>query len=256
MRALILGIGDAFTARYFGSSALIEAPGGYVLLDCPDLIHRALRAATTAAGWSVDTADIDDVIITHLHGDHCNGLESFGFSRLFLRRRDPSSPLPRLYTNEPSLSRLWERLAPGMDGAATTSPPRKLENFFHAHPLDPDAAATIAGLSVRCRFTKHPIPTTALLISDGSATLGWSSDTPHDAGLIDWLSAADVIVHESNVGPAHTAIEALNGLPDDLRTKIRLIHLPDAFDPSVTDIRMLREGEGVEVGKRRSDGAT
>ena len=43
MRALILGVGDAFTGRHFGSSALLEGPSGYVLLDCPDLVHRAIR---------------------------------------------------------------------------------------------------------------------------------------------------------------------------------------------------------------------
>ncbi len=79
MRALILGIGDAFTRRHFSTSALVEAPGGRVLIDCPDLIHRVLHEATTQAGWSVDASGVDDVILTHLHGDHCNGLESFAF---------------------------------------------------------------------------------------------------------------------------------------------------------------------------------
>ncbi len=86
MRVLILGVGDAFTRRYFGSSALIEAPGGYVLLDCPDAIHRCLHEATSRAGWSADASSIDDILLTHLHGDHCNGLESFGFARRILNQ--------------------------------------------------------------------------------------------------------------------------------------------------------------------------
>lgn len=47
MRVFILGIGDAFTRLHFGSSALIEGPHGWVLLDCPDPIHRAIHEATS-----------------------------------------------------------------------------------------------------------------------------------------------------------------------------------------------------------------
>ena len=43
MRLLITGIGDAFTARSFGTSAVIAAPGGQVMIDCPDPVHRVLR---------------------------------------------------------------------------------------------------------------------------------------------------------------------------------------------------------------------
>ena len=130
-----------------------------------------------------------------------------------------------------------------MDGTGADRPPRTLADFFELQRLEPDHASTIAGLSVRCRFTKHPIPTTGLLVSDGKAVLGWSSDTPYDEGLIEWLSQADLIVHESNVGSPHTPIESLNALPDELRAKIRLIHLPDDFDPGSTDMTPLAEGQ-------------
>ena len=50
MRVLVLGVGDAFTARSFGSSAVVEAPRGRVLVDCPDPIHRVLREAGETAG--------------------------------------------------------------------------------------------------------------------------------------------------------------------------------------------------------------
>jgi ribonuclease BN (tRNA processing enzyme) len=125
MRILIVGVGDAFTRKHFGSSALIEttAAGGpspsYVLIDCPDLIHRALHEATARARWTVDASNIHDIIITHLHGDHCNGLESFGFFRRITRVQNPgaNTPKPRLHTSAPVAERLWQRLAPAMDAA-------------------------------------------------------------------------------------------------------------------------------------------
>ena len=247
MRVLITGVGDAFTSRHFGSSALVDGPGGLVLLDCPDLIHRALREATAAAGWTADATAIDDVILTHLHGDHCNGLESLGFMRRALSIQDPDRPRPRLHTSEAAAARLWERLGPAMDAPFGDDKPSRLDDFFDVAVLPDDDTAQVAGLTVRTRFTKHPIPTLGLMISDGERTLGWSGDTAFDPDHIEWLREADLIVHESNRGPAHTAIESLNGLPDELRTKMRLIHLPDDFDAGCTDIRSLRQGDVLEV---------
>lgn len=240
MRALILGIGDAFTRLSFSTSALIEAPGGYVLIDCPDLVHRVIHEASARAGWKVAVPDIHDILLTHLHGDHCNGLESFGFAR-----RGARGPVPRIHTSAPSAVRLWERLAPAMDGAASGAP-RALDEYFAVSVLEPGRPAQVAGLEIECRFTKHPIPTIGLRIRDGDATLGWSSDTPFEQAHVDWLADADVIVHESNRGAPHTPIEKLNALPDEVRRKMRLIHLPDDFDPTCTDIPLLHQGEVIE----------
>ena len=243
MRILILGVGDAFTRRHFGSSALIEGPGGYVLLDCPDPIHRVLAEATAKAGWNVEALAIHDILLTHLHGDHCNGLESFGFAHKIFGAGSP----PRIHTSRPVAGRLWERLAPAMDGTPPGgTPSRTLEDLFDVRVLDPDTPATVAGLTVRCRFTQHPIPTIGLLISDGERTLGWSSDTPYEPAHLDWLAGADCIVHECNHGSPHTPIEALNALPEALCAKIRLIHLPDDFD-AATPLRPLAEGEVLAI---------
>jgi ribonuclease BN (tRNA processing enzyme) len=256
MRILIVGVGDAFTRKHFGSSALIEttAAGGpspsYVLIDCPDLIHRALHEATARARWTVDASNIHDIIITHLHGDHCNGLESFGFFRRITRVQNPgaNTPKPRLHTSAPVAERLWQRLAPAMDAAMGGARPSALDDYFDVCLLNPDRPATIAGLTVRCRFTQHPVPTTGLLLSDGRRTFGWSADTPFEQAHVDWLAkSADVFVHESNLGPAHTPIAKLNSLDEKMRRKIRLIHLVDNFDPSSTDIHVLREGEVLDL---------
>jgi len=247
MRVLITGVGDAFTRASFGSSALVEGPRGFVQIDCPDPIHRAWQEATTLANWSASAANIHDVIVTHLHGDHCNGLESFGFWRRLLRMRDASVTRPRLHLTPQAAARVWEKLAPAMDGPMAGEKSSRLADYFEVCTIAPDAPATVAGLTVQCRFTKHPIPTVGLLLSDGKQTFGWSSDTPFEQEHIDWLKRADLIVHESNLGPSHTPIEKLNALPKAIKAKMRLIHLPDGFDSKSTDIAILSAGDVLEV---------
>lgn len=245
MRVLILGVGDAFSSRSFGSSALIEGPERHVLIDCPAMVQRALREATEHAGWSADVTTIDDIILTHLHGDHCNGLESVGFQRVL--RRAAGEAAPRIHCARPVADRLWERLAPAMDAPMGGAAPSVLEDYFDVRLLDAGRSVDVAGLSVECRLTTHPIPTFGLLIGDGSATLGWSGDTPFEPAHVEWLSRADVIVHESNCGAAHTPIEDLNALPESIRARMRLIHLPDDFEASRTDITILRQGDVIDL---------
>jgi ribonuclease BN (tRNA processing enzyme) len=246
MRVLITGVGDAFPRRRFSTSAVVEGPEGLVLIDCPDPIHRLLHEASQRSGWNVSASNIDDLIITHLHGDHSNGLETFGFWRRLERMKNAGARRPQLHVSEPVARRVWEKLAPAMDMPFGEARPSTLEDYFDVGMLEPGRVAQVAGLAVQCRFTQHPVPTIGLLLSDGRRTLGWSSDTPFDAEHIDWLSHADVIVHESNLGPSHTPIERLNALPNELKRRMRLVHLPEDFDAATTDIAILREGEVLE----------
>jgi ribonuclease BN (tRNA processing enzyme) len=251
MRALVLGVGDAFTRKHFGASAVVEGPEGLVLIDCPDLIHRALADAGKVSGWDIGASDIHDIIITHLHGDHCNGLESFGFyrwvERMRLNRGFDRGRVPRIHCWAPVAARLWERLAPAMDMVDAAGRNSTTADYFDVRTLDPGVPATIAGLTIRCRPTRHPVPTIGVIISDSRATLGWSGDTAFDPGHIAWLSSADLIVHESNEPPAHTPLADLEALPADLKRKMRLIHLADDTDTSNVSIRPLREGEIIEI---------
>jgi len=243
MRVLILGAGDAFTTTGFGSSALIESGGSYVLLDCPGLVHRALAEATRAAGWNVDASSIDDILLTHLHGDHVNGLEAVGFGRMILRMERPEAPRPRVFVNRPAGDRLWERLAPAMEQQRWLDRPSRLDDYFELRPIDTGEVVRVGPLEVRARRTDHPVPATGFLIGDGSWTLGWSGDTTFEREHVDWLSAADLIVHECGPGPVHTGLDQLGALPDELRARLRLTHLPDGFDTSASDMAALAAGD-------------
>ncbi len=256
LEALILGVGDAFTTEHFGSSALLRGPQGFVLLDCPDQTLRAIKQATAKAGWDVPLTSITDVILTHLHGDHCNGLEAFLFSQWVAVKQGARKERPRLHTNPLAAARLWDRLAPAMDTLIGVDRPLTLEDYAELRVLRPvnrcpDTSAgsgesskvMIAGLEVRCRYTTHHIPTIGLLVSGGGRTLGWSGDARPEMEHVEWLSEAGLIVHETSPPPAHTPIEWLNGLPEGIRARMRLIHLPDGFDPGCSGIRALEEGE-------------
>lgn len=242
MDFVVLGTGDAFSSAHFGSSAVILAPEGHVMIDAPDAVMRALALASARSGLRLGPGTIDDILVTHIHGDHVNGLEAFGFWR-WLEWRRTGRQLPRLHTTNQVADRLWQRLAPAMDQGGTAT----LSDYFELRVLPKSSSARIAGLEVRHRMGRHTVPSCGFLLSDGRRTLGWSGDTTWDPGHVEWLSEADFVVHETSPAPAHTPVEYLNALPPDLRAKMALIHMPDDFDTSSTSIRLLTDGELIHI---------
>jgi len=105
---------------------------------------------------------------------------------------------------------------------------------------------TFGPFAIEARPTHHHIPTFAFKVRAMGKTIGVSGDTRFDPDLIAWLAPADLIIHESNLGPAHTPYESLASLPTQLRARMRVTHLPDAFelDGAITP---LRQGERLEL---------
>ena len=85
-------------------------------------------------------------------------------------------------------------------------------------------------------------------MNDGATRrcLAYSADTAFDPTLIEWLSAGDLIIHETNLG-VHTPYESLAALPEPLRARMRLIHYPDEFPREDRAIRLLHQGDRIVV---------
>jgi ribonuclease BN (tRNA processing enzyme) len=246
VRLIPLGVGEAFTARHYTSCLALGIDNDWLLIDCPHPVRKMLREGSTAAGIPLDLDRIHAVAVSHLHADHCCGLEDFGYySFLALGRR------ARLLMHPDVSSRLWHGLlAAGMEFAqeSPAAPPvqRQLTDYFELIDLSPTEPVSCGPFSVECRRTIHGVPTTAFRIRAGGRTLGFSADTAYDPTLIDWLAPADLIVHEATTmlhSGVHTPYDKLAALPAELRTKIRLIHLPDDFDPESSLIEPLRQGQ-------------
>jgi hypothetical protein len=120
-----------------------------------------------------------------------------------------------------------------------------LDDYAEVRPLGPDTSE-IGALSVAWRPTIHHIPTSALRISRGSRSLGYSADTAFDPTLIAWLEQSDLFFHETNLG-IHTPLASLAALPEATRARMRLIHYPDFHEVATSPIACAREGERFEL---------
>ena len=246
-RFLALGVGDAFSARYYSSCLALQAEGAWLLIDCPHPIRKVLREASATAGITLDVGDFHSLVLTHLHTDHCSGVEGFGYYFYFgLKRRAP------LIAHAEVAARLWEgHLAGGMEWFMSTDVTaplerRTLDDYFELTTMTEQKPIQTGPFTIECRKTLHSVPTTALRIRAAGRTLGYSCDTAYDPSLIDWLAPADRIIHETNLG-IHTPYEKLAALPESLQKKMLLIHYPDDFEAEGRTIQPLRQGQFYDV---------
>ena len=245
VRILPLGVGDAFTARHYTTCLALGAGDEWLLIDCPHPVRKMLREASHAAGWPLDLDRIAGVALSHLHADHVSGLEDLVFYLRFkLARRTP------LLAHPDVTAKLWSGTLGGSMAETRETPDgplvvQRFDDYFELIPLCTERPVTFGPFQVECRITRHLIPTTAFRITAHGRVLGFSADTSFDPDLIDWLSSADLIVHEVTHLPAstvHTPYTRLAALPESLRARLRLTHYPDEFDPDASAVETLRQG--------------
>jgi ribonuclease BN (tRNA processing enzyme) len=244
-RFIPLGVGDAFSAQHYSSCLALLYGDQCLLVDCPHPIRKMLKEAGETASYRIEEKNILGVALTHLHADHCSGLESWAYFSFFGLKQKA-----RLLAHPQIQKRLWEGcLAAGMETLILDGKKHShnLSDYFDYTPLDLKSSVKIGPFEVECRKTIHHIPTTAFRIrAGGEKVLGYSADTCFDESLIEWLMEADLVVHETNYG-IHTPYEKLAALPLETREKMRLIHYPDEFDAGSSNIEVLKEGQIYEL---------
>lgn len=240
---LPLGVGDAFSARWYSSCLALRHGDRWLLLDCPHPIRKMMREADP----ELDLFDVEAVALTHLHADHASGLEGYGyFSHFAMNQR------ARIAAFLPVVERLWNgHLAAGMERLlvpGSQKPARRsLGDYFELLELHVGEPVDVGPFRIECRPTRHHIPTTAFKVSAGGRTLAYSADTEFDPELIAWLDeGSDLIVHETNYG-THTPYEKLAALDPSLRSKMRLVHYPDDFDLDASVIEPLTQGRALTI---------
>lgn len=255
LRLLPLGIGDAFSSRFYTTCLGLECDGEWLLLDCPHPIRKMMREASQSSGLPLDVDRVLAVALSHLHADHASGIEGFGYYNYYvLGRRARLAALPEV------ASQLWTGTLSGAMGETWPWPgqpatPRSFEEFFELDVIDEgQAPLEIGPFRIVCRRSAHSIPCAAFRVEAAGRTFAFSGDAMYDEDLIRWLAdGADLIVHEATAhdppGP-HTRIDPLaafavaNGFAD----RLRVSHYPDDYpDRLAPPLEPLRQGVLLEV---------
>ncbi len=245
-RVLVLGTGWAFSDRNYTVGFAVQTGQTWTLLEAPFPIRKVLREACAEQELNLDVEDFAVTIITHLHADHCSGVPIIGlYSKFESKRKACIAGGPEI------MQRIWpDFLAAGMDAILDNELGRvrlgTFEDYFTGQVLQPGKANKLANYEVHILRTQHMVPTYAVKIDFAGRSFAYSSDTPFDKKVIDFVAPADCIFHEVGDYP-HTGLDELMSLDPEIRNKMYLVHQPDKHDPSTSQMKYLRQGQLIEI---------
>ncbi len=168
------------------SGYLLEQDGYRLLLDLGNGAFGALQRY-------VDPADVDAIVLTHLHADHCIDMTAYIVALRYgpaVARRAGAERIPLV---GPSGTR--DRLGAAYDPLA-----RKLglqELFAFSTHSDRD----LGPFAVRFATVNHPVPTSAVRVTAGGSSLVYSADTGESDELVKLAHGADALLAEASFGP-------------------------------------------------------
>ncbi|WP_409346086.1 MBL fold metallo-hydrolase [Paenibacillus sp. MBLB4367] len=244
-RMMMLGVGNGFCKSTYHNNALIEIQGRLFLIDCGALAWHSLHEA------GLGFEDIEGIFITHLHYDHCGGLDEAALYGVYAAGRKMKLWLP-----SPLKEGIWEQNLRGTlenveEGKG------KLEDYFDIQWVEEgEPFAFLAdhtnsqGLTARWIRTHHvPSKFSCSLILDNR--FFYSSDMLADKELLCRLfdQGIETFYHDScfTPNPVHADFEALCEYPEEIRNRVYLMHYGEApMDMTENDLqgmKLLRQHE-------------
>jgi ribonuclease BN (tRNA processing enzyme) len=179
VRLTVVGCSGSFPGPESAASCyLVEHDGHRIVLDVGSGSFGPLQRL-------VDPADVDAVVLSHLHPDHYLDLTGW----FVARRHYPSRPTRQL---------------------PVLGPPGTPERLARAHdiPIDPGMhgefdfrdhvdITEIGPFRIRTTRVVHPIPAFAIRVEAGGVALAFSGDTAPTQALVELAAGADLALFEA-----------------------------------------------------------
>lgn len=239
MDITFIGTGSAFNHADSNNSAFLEFYGSNMLLDCGPSVPRDFEVMFGSV------SKIDNIWISHLHGDHIGGLEELGFKNYFMN----GGKRPNLYIHESLIEKLKEYLAITM--GYTTTGPISVDAYFNFIPIKDENSAmfTIDKTDFYVEMVDHICCLSpAFYLTEG--TFIYTGDTK----FIDWskcnLKSIKAIFQDTQLhdygNNVHTTLQELLTLPEDVRSKIWCMH----YGPDITQFSEQIKNAGMKIAER------
>jgi ribonuclease BN (tRNA processing enzyme) len=182
-----LGSGDAFgSGGRLQSCVMVKHDHGRFLIDC------GASGLTGMVRYGINPNEIDFILISHLHGDHCGGIPFFiTGSQLIFRRTEPL-----LIIGPPGIKELMVKAMEAMFPGSSDVQRKfavEIREFSHR---DPEVIGTVK-FTPYLNFNPQVDPSFALRIECGGKIIGYSSDTQWTDALRDVAADADLFIAEA-----------------------------------------------------------
>jgi ribonuclease BN (tRNA processing enzyme) len=178
------------------SGYLVEAGDTCVLLDCGSGVFGKLRSVR-------DYADVDAVVVSHLHADHVLDLVPYASGLTYAPRHQPvpvdgwpgtdDPPHPRLIA-PPGARAAFRRLC-----AASGMRQEHIETAFRLEEYDPGAAVAVGDVELRFQPVPHFLPTHAVAVSAPGGRLTYSADSSPSDELCAFARDTDLLLIEATL---------------------------------------------------------
>lgn len=168
---------------------------GYLLESEGFLLGMDLGHGTLGALLAIrDPFDLDALLFSHLHPDHCADFAALTVFRRYHPAPSRNPVLHRLAVYGPSElhSRLAAAYAPDAEELAETD----LSDVYEFHPIAP-GNVNIGPFTVRAAKALHPCESFSFRISSGSRTIVYTGDTGFNDGLVELASGVDLLLSEA-----------------------------------------------------------
>jgi ribonuclease BN (tRNA processing enzyme) len=172
-------------------------------------------------------SDVDAVLVSHRHPDHCADLNPL------LRARAMADPPP------PALPAYAP--AGALDAVLALDRPGFLDSAIEVHDLDAGDDVHIGPFVVRSRWLPHSVPNLGTRISAGDRSMMYTGDSGPSPDLVALARGVDVLLAEATepermpadlVGTLSTAVDAAVQADGAGAGRLVLTHLWPGTDPA------------------------
>lgn len=197
MEITVLGKSPAWQDAGGACSGYLVSEGDTrILIDCGNGVFGKLREKT-------DYADVDAVVVSHMHADHFFDLIPFAFANTFAVR---TSGLPGAVAPPPPDRTATALFTPPGSTASLSQVtevwgmPDLIPQSFDHREYDPSEAIGIGSLEVSFRFVPHYIDAWAIQVQGGTGgRFVFGADCRPNEELISFAAGADILMAEATL---------------------------------------------------------